>query len=625
MKNIFLLNLLMVLSISSYAQIKEGRTGILEYGNASISMAGISTEYSNTTAPWSWRNNLAFSEDEEYIYYRRPDNGDILAWNLISGAKSVIPAAQLEKTTANRKLLSLFTPVMYFPLGREPKKEAWLSDAYKMVFKDYEKITITDTSGKTIGTFTLPETTGLYKKYNKKASFKGQTFGEFTFRYYQPGNTLYVLLNMDNDYQYTNKSWRIDIGKNTVTAIGVKTDTAATNFSQNLSYFAGDNIVYYSNVSSYTYTTDFAIQSMKDGSEVAAGTFNTNRYGTKVVDYNAAKDELFVLTDSARNFALEKFSTHPLVLKEKVAYEIGKTFDQPYSSAFPIVMSPHGKYFGFSVLYNHPTLGLYCSVNYDFLDYARYGNPFSINDDAIHAPFITKSYADAKLEYEQKKVQDKIDKINRIKAQQDIVAKRLKEESKQLLDLYNKGLIGPLLTNNTWHPATASVEFTRPRAELDLRGPEPMNLMITYDIKFGYASGTSYFVTMYCTEEATAYVDHTFANKQSINYSETYYKPSKGSYTLIRNKDLSGGSVWWPTFDKPNTEPFAEYLTKYTGRFSTPSFDIALQPAGDNTYVVLKFELGKGAVLPVYTQEVYDDIYQIKEFERQINSIKKEE
>jgi hypothetical protein len=428
---------------------------------------------------------------------------------------------------------------------------------------------------------------------------------------------------MNNDYQCTNKSWRIDIGKNTVTAIGVKTDTASTDFNQNLAYYAGNNIVYYSNVSSYTYTVDFKMISMKDGNEVTSGTFNTNRFGTEVVGYDENKDELFVLTDSLRNFALEKFSTHPLTLKEKVAYEIGKTYDQPYSSSFPIIMSPKGKYFAFSVLYNHPSLGLYCSVNYDFLDYARYGNPFSINDDAIHAPFITKSYADAKLEYEQKKVQDKIDRINRIKAQQDIVAKRLKEESRKLLDYYNKGQIGPLLTNNTWHPATASIEFTRPRSENDIRGPEPMNLMITYDIK--YATGTSYFVTMYCTEEATAYVDHTFANKQSINYSETYYEPSKGSYTLVRNKDLGGGSAWWPSFDKPNTEPFVEYLTKYTGRFSTPSFDIALQPAGNNTFVVLKFDFGSGAVLPVYTQEVYDDIYQIKEFDRQINSIKKEE
>lgn len=624
MKNILLL-LLLLPFMQGHAQIKEGRTGILEYGNASIDLSHIDKKYNNNTSPWSWINNLAFSEDEEYIYYKRPDNGDVNAWNLITGVKSVIASAQLEKTAANRKLLSFFTPTMYFPLGREPKKEAWLSDAYKMVFKDYEKITITDTTGKVVGTFTLPEAAALYKKFNKKASFKGQTFGLFSFWYYAPGNTLYVLLNMDNDYQKTNRSWQIDIAKNTVMAIGVKHDTAATDFSQNLSYFAGNNIVYYSNVSSYTYTVDFTVVAMKDGGVIASGTFNTNMYGTKVVGYDERKDELFVLTDSLRNFALEKFSTHPLVLKEKVAYEIGKTYDQPYSSSFPILISPKGKYFGFSVLYDHPSVGLYCSVNYDFLDYARYGNPFSINDNTIHAPFITKSYADAKLEYEQKKAQEKIDKVNRIKAQQQIVAQRLKAESERLLNYYNKGQLGPLLTDNIWHPATVGVEFTRPRAELDLRGPEPMNLMITYDIRFGYATGTNYFVTMYCTEEATAYVDHSFANKQSINYSETYYEPAKGSYTLIRNKDLGGGSAWWPTFDKPNTEPFVEYLNRYTGQFSTPSFDVVLQSNGGNTFPVLQFKFAKGSVLPVYTKSVYEDIYQIKEFDSQIKLVMKEE
>ena len=230
---------LLLLAMPAMAQNGGGKTGIIDYGNASLLYVPKSA--GSPTDLWSIRpgiSEMAFSADEETVYIkspetyittRNPEKRTLFGWSLISQKKESFDVSKLPLTRKGREILSLFTP--HYPLvafiGGKKKSgsSCWISADLNLTLGDDYGITISDTSGKTVSSFKLPDYLATINPTEfKLLKTKPKDYEvDLRFCYYPKLNILYISGDCGRYGKGYNRLWQYQLATGQLTEIPVYT------------------------------------------------------------------------------------------------------------------------------------------------------------------------------------------------------------------------------------------------------------------------------------------------------------------------------------------------------------------------------------------------------------------
>lgn len=646
----------LLFSLATGAQTKSGKTGFIDYGNPSLLYVPKSAGEAQDR--WSIRpgvREIAFSEDEEtvfiknpenYIYTTNPEKKTMSGWSLISQKKESYDVSQLPFSRKGRGILALFTP--NYPLeaihnGRKGSSglSCWISADLKLTLNENYAISISDTTGKQVAAFKLPDfLEGIGPDVFKYLKSKPKDYEiDMSFRYYPKSDNLFISGDCGKYGKGYNRLWRYQLASGTLTEIPVFTShdwdngRGLTAFGKIFVSFAGNNIVrqYYNSYHSMNY--EFI--SSTDGSLIGKGSMETlgeEGQDKRILAVLPAINQVVVLShnlendEAKRRFRIDYYDTTLTQRSKSVTLDVGKADISGTSDAFPICVSDKGKFFCFAGTFNHPDIGYYLSVNFDLLQDAEQGYINSINDIAIHKPLIENNYATADFERTQATLDQKKKDIKELQDRIDQTLSFIKKRNNELLELYQQNRLDELLIRgDIWKTDRAEFTWEIPAPEGVLNGPTVYNFGVSYKVTYQSSSVSQNYVNMQCTEVAEAYRDHSFKNREERIYGESYYKPSGNSHTLVRNPNYRYGNVY-NTFDRPDLQIYLEYLDKATDLFNGNSFEIATQNQLGIPVVVLKYPLRNDPknIAYLYQQEILQWLHDYNGLTKQLKKLVEE-
>lgn len=637
MKGIPLL-IFLFLSVPALAQNTGGKTGIIDYGNPSLLLVPASAgAVQDKWSIWPGFREMAFSEDEEtvyiknpenYIFSRQPEKRTLYGWNLISQKKEGFDVSQLPLSRKGRGILSLFTPHYPLPAFRGGKKgrldnSCWISADLKLTLTDNFAVTITDTTGKQTAAFTVPDYfAGVSPEAFKSLKTKPKDYDiDFTFCYYPNSNNLYISGDCGKYGKGNNRLWRYQLGTGILSEIPFFTttswakDNGFTTFGKAAVSFVGDYIIrqYFTEYQQIHY--EFI--SAAEGRLVAKGQLQTGAYegqDNRVLAFLPGLNQVVILnhnleTDIAkRRYRIDFYDSTLSRLSKSVVLDIGKADISGSTDELPVCISKQGKFFAFAGMYIHPEIGCYLSVNFDLLQDAGLGYINSINDNSIHAPLIEANYATADFTRVQAALEVKNKEIEKLKAHAGLLLKSIKEKNDKLLALYNQNRLDELLVNgDIWKIDPVRFEWSVPAPQGVLNGPTPYSFGVSYKVTYRQSPVSVNYVDMQCTEVAEAYRDYSLKNREEKIYGESYFKPSGNSHTLIRNANYRYGNPYM-TYDKPELQTYMGYLERASDLFTGNSFEITTQNQLGIPVVVLKYPLKNDTnkAVYLYQQEILE-------------------
>lgn len=619
-----------------HAQTVTGRNGIIDYGNPSYlyAPAGIQADLSLMRPEAS---EVVFSSDEEHFYVRNPNTyiykrGEkqetLSGFNLLSEQREDYEVSRLPLSRSGREILALFTPQRALPAYSSNKNgrsgwetERWISADLKLRLKDSYSITITDTTGKQVAAFKLPDFFAVFNPEKmKQQQIKPKDYNiDMTFSYYSQSGNLFISADCGKYAHGYNRLWMYKMESNTLTEIPFFTThdwDSGGNFNalgKTEIAFRGKYIVrkFFTEFKHMQYEFISTATGLLEGKGSIEGPAEQGE-DNRVLAFLPEKDQVIVFhnnleyAEDKRKYRIDYYDITLNNLVKSVELDLGKMDMPAYPDRFPIAVSKDGKFVAFMGIFIHPQVGTYFSVCFDLLDDAYRGFLHSINDKTIHAPLITESYTTADFKREEEKHKQRLAAIEKLKANMELSLSLIKKRNDELMELYKQERLDELLERAyTWTMDRASFRWTVPAPEGVLNGPTPYSFGVSYEVQFQKSVVSVNYVNMQCKEQVEARKDYIMANMEENVYGESYFKPSAGSHTLIRNPNYRYGTSYL-TFDKPALDVYLEYLEKSTHLFDGNSFEVTTQNQLGIPVLVLKYYYrnNQKAALYLYQHEI---------------------
>lgn len=621
----------------------QNKTGIFEYGNASLLIAPAKDAGNTDIVQYLLKQNeIAFNDEEDHIYIKtnddyyyfkqNPGKKIFAGWDLISQQKEVLDAVKLPETRKGRSIIALFTPNKTLPAYRNEKSERsgwqtelWISADLKVNVANNFTINILDTNNTKITTISLPNPVNDYKtdrwKYTKE---KPKDFDvDLGFCYYAKNKLLYICANWGFRFPVeAERIWQYDLANNTLTEIPLFTINAKEIDYNSKTVFRNEYMIRtIKETSNHIAIPSYEIVSLADG-KLAANSKDPadTRYPLPLtpLGYLPKKEQMI-------SFDFDKLNYY----NKDMQYQRSFTLDMGKGVTFeePAILSKSGKFIAFIKIFKHPEIGYYYSVNYDLFDDLKNGYITSLNDNAIHAPLITQDYATQDLERKKILIAGKQKELERLTVLREQTVASLKKLNTELLNLYNAGNFSTLLERgDIWTTDNADYSWEIGQTNM-LNTATRYNFFVSYDIRFQTATEQSgNYVNMTVKEHTEAHEGFKLITQEDKLSGESYYKPKTGSHTLIRNPNYRFGNAYI-NYDKPETKQFLYYLEKYTDLFNGNSFEIIQQQQIGIPVIVLKYPAkATGKYIYVYTQDILgllkDHISKTKEIEKLLAEIK---
>ena len=616
MKQVLFFSLL----FTSFSSLGQNKTGIFEYGNPSVLIAGINDVSKTAITDYLLKpNEIAFNEKEDHLYIKtnddyyyfknNPDKKIFVGWDLFSQQKQVFDPEKLPQSREGRSILALFTPNKKLPAYRNEKKErggwqteTWISADLKVSVADNFTINLMDTNNKKITAVNLPNPVNDYKtdrwKYTKE---KPKDFDiDLGFCYYEKNNLLYIIASWGFSFpDEAERIWQYNLTNNALTEIPLSTINAKEIDFNSKTVFRNEYMIRtIKETSNHIAIPSYEILSLADGKLVA------NSKEPADTRYPLPLTPLGYLTNNKQmiSFDFDKLNyyNNDLQYQNSFILDMGKgvTFEEP------AILSKSGKFIAFIKIFKHPEIGYYYSVNYTLFDDLKNGYITSLNDNTIHAPLITKDYASQDAERKKTLLAQKQKELDELKKQRDLTISMIKKRNDELFTLYNEGKYAAMLEKgDIWKVADANLTWTQGKTNM-LNEATKFRLDISYELVFKTATEKSgNYVNMTCTERTEAHKDLKLITKEDKISGESYYKPTNGSRILQRNPNYRFGNTYM-NYDTPDAAEFLTFLEQNTGLFMGNSFEISIKELIGIPIIVLKY--------PVKNTNKFNNVFQFE-------------
>jgi hypothetical protein len=526
----------------SFSQ-SEPKTKMYGDGNTSIKIND-STNYLSNAVRRIWLENsaLAFSANEEELYFRHPTDKYFQIWSVASKQKlSEITFSEAGNTTKGRAIIAAFPNTIYHK-DEYTNSKIWLSPDLYITFGNRNNFTISDGQNQTEKSFTLKLRESIDKKFSSEYNEfyrKGKLENiRYQIYYHKISNKIFIIAYANQvgkmDYVWSkgkhpysipyNGIFSFDLSNNILTVLA-ENPTCGDVYERlnDKWYFLNDVLIrrfveeknsFYSRfnlltlnqqdlekATKYRYLSGDVEQpeSWKNpiaGIDLQGNVYLVNPYNNHIEIYyfdklNTAKGTLATILNSSGKL-------------NEVYYQYGYKSEKHNYYRNVLAMSPSGKNIAYLCLNNRNTVGNYASIMlYNFDENDRV---YTLNDQTKYQPYIAKGYrtnkdseeielAWQKIEDEKKKQGDvaKLERkkryttqIDELKAQFLELKKERHATLKEDIDFYTLGDYKAVLVRNKW---TASQTY-KPYSN----SPASHNFNAKEDVEFRYNSNGVYAV-----------------------------------------------------------------------------------------------------------------------------------
>lgn len=191
----------LILSLSGFSQTTNALR-VYSIGNASIKINASKDTLSNSEKLiWLENSALAFSDNEQELYFRHPTDNYFQVWNIANKQKTAeIPFSEAGNTSEGRRMISLFHNTAY-PSDTYVNTKIWISEDLNVSFNKKNEFTIASLQNIPDRKFNISprgyafESNFMgYEKFVKKVPL---TNIKYFFNYHKKSNKLFIIITGD--------------------------------------------------------------------------------------------------------------------------------------------------------------------------------------------------------------------------------------------------------------------------------------------------------------------------------------------------------------------------------------------------------------------------------------------
>lgn len=452
----------------------QPKTKMYGDGNTSIKINDSANYLSNADRRiWLENSALAFSANEEELYFRHPTDKYFQVWSVAGKQKlSEITFSEAGNTAKGRMIIAAFPNTIY----REDEyanSKIWLSPDLYVTFNNRNNFTVSDGQNQAEKSFTLKLRKSIddnfspdYKDYYKKGDLINTSYQLY---YHKNSNKLFIITYANQVGKMKpvwgkgkvpflipyNGIFSFDLATNTLTVLAENPHCAGGSLTRlkDKWYFFNDHLIrrYVDQENSFYSKFNLSILNQSD---LINATKDRNHYNKEPVSWKNPiagidlKENLYYADPTNNHIEIYYFDKsniskgtlatilHSSNKRNNVAYEIDENNEvsQEYSRNV-ISISPSGKNIAYLCLNNRTTVGNYASImmyNTDEKD-----KVYTLNDQTKYQPYIATGYRTNKdseeLELAWQKISDE-----RNKEKEEIAIARKKRYTPQIEELQAK-------------------------------------------------------------------------------------------------------------------------------------------------------------------------------------------
>ena len=191
----------LILSLAGFSQTTNALR-VYSIGNASIKINASKDTLSNSEKLiWLENSALAFSDNEQELYFRHPTDNYFQVWNIANKQKTAeIPFSEAGNTSEGRRMISLFHNTAY-PSDTYVNTKIWISEDLNVSFNKKNEFTIASLQNIPDRKFNISprgyafESNFMgYEKFVKKVPL---TNIKYFFNYHKKSNKLFIIITGD--------------------------------------------------------------------------------------------------------------------------------------------------------------------------------------------------------------------------------------------------------------------------------------------------------------------------------------------------------------------------------------------------------------------------------------------
>ncbi|MBP6430132.1 MAG: hypothetical protein KA319_00010 [Ferruginibacter sp.] len=486
MKLKFIAVLVIMLPVSLYCQ-NTNTIKVYDLGNTTFKINDAKDTLSNTERlSWLQNSALAFSENNEELFFRHPTDNYYQVWNIAKNQKiEEIPFNQVGNTPKGRMVASSF-PQVPFDKNTYLNTKIWISEDLNVSFDKNENFIISSLTNAQTSTFSLYLRSGT-EPYNFTDQYKfikkvPLTNIKFSFSFHKKSNTLFIIATGDqitkekNNYPYCGVfSYNLTTNEKTVFAENIKCAcVSGSTYKYKWSFSKNSLFLFHVEHPKMLFKQyDFNTVTKKD---LAFAGFTppmvfSDREPQGWFFQVIGSDSLgnFYLADPLyNNIAINKYSRTVNPKWENPATILHSTFRnnnirlQQDESLNVMAISPSGKKFAYLNLYHNYAGGNFASImlyNEDEKD-----RVYTFNDASKYQPNIAKNYITHKesealaLSWKQQTNAGKEQRAALYKKKVDSLKIKIVEAEQMLaatyqrdIDLAKQGKYAELLVGKKWN------------------------------------------------------------------------------------------------------------------------------------------------------------------------------
>ncbi len=478
--------LFLLLPLSGYCQTTN-KVRVYSTGNTSIKINASKDTLSNTEKlTWLQSSGLAFSQNEEELYFRHPTDNYYQAWNVASKQKTAeIPFSEAGNTPKGHTIIASF-PNMAYAKDDYINSKIWISEDMQVSFDKKDVLTIyRQNAGETA--FSLDMRWHVdrynmmdYEKFRKRVEL---TNIKYQFYFHKKSNKLFIAVEADqitkdkNNYPFCGVYY-FDLNANKVTALSenMKCACVSGNTYRYRWYFSGNYLFSY-----YVKHPDILFKQV-DLNTVSPKDLQYATLTPPMVFSDRNPNGWYIQhigTDEAGNAYLADPTNNHLLIhkfdrddKSKVvtaanilhsAYRKNTVHPKSDDEIWNVMaISPSGKQFAYINLYHRTEEGNYASIMLYNMD--ENDRVYTLNDQTKYQPYIEKNYItnkeseDLALSWKNQTETGKQQRAALYKSKIDSLKIKIAEAEKMLIATYQQDIdlakqknYAAVLTGKKWN------------------------------------------------------------------------------------------------------------------------------------------------------------------------------